>query len=256
LKHTNILSRTETWLPVFTLFSGSFVGLLDDYFQVKGKGRYIGGGMSFSARLFIVIILGSIGAWWFYFKLGWDSIYIPFIGNLSLGIWFIPFFITTIVATWSGGSIDGIDGLAGGVMATIFGSFAIIAFAQGKTDLSAFCAVLSGATLAFLWFNIPPARFYMGETGMMGLTLTMGVIAFLIRSVLVLPIIAGIMVLEVGSIIIQLIYKKIFKKKLFLSTPIHHHLEAIGWPHYKITMRFWIISVILGIIGTSIRLLG
>lgn len=256
IRNTNILSRNQTWLPLFTLFAGSLIGLADDYLQVKGRGRYIGGGMSFKLRFLLVTLIGLIGSCWFYFKLGWDSIYIPFWGNFSMGIFFIPFFITVMLACWAGGAIDGIDGLAGGVMASIFAAFAIISFSQGKTDLSAFCAVISGSTLAFLWFNIPPASFYMGETGMMGLTLTMGVVAFLLRSVLVLPIIAGIMVIEVGSIIIQLIYKKFFRKKLFLSTPIHHHLEAIGWPPYKITMRFWIISVILGIIGTSIRLLG
>ncbi len=152
--------------------------------------------------------------------------------------------------------IDGLDGLSGGVFASIFGAFSIIAFSQGKADLATFCAVICGTLFAFLWFNIPPARFYMGETGILGLTSTMAVVAFLTDSVVVLPIIAGIMVIEVGSIILQLLSKKFRKKKIWLSTPIHHHFEARGWPPYQITMRFWIISIVFAILGVAIRLLS
>jgi len=161
-----------------------------------------------------------------------------------------------MVACWSGGVIDGLDGLSGGVFASIFGAFSIIAFAQGKADLATFSAAISGTLFAFLWFNIPPARFYMGETGILGLTSTMAVVAFLTDSVVVLPIIAGIMVIAVGSIILQLLSKKFRKKKIWLSTPIHHHFEARGWPSYQITMRFWIISIVFAFLGVAIRLLG
>jgi phospho-N-acetylmuramoyl-pentapeptide-transferase len=161
-----------------------------------------------------------------------------------------------MLASWSGGVIDGLDGLAGGVLGSIFAAFGIIAFTRGQVDLAAFCIVIVGTLFSFLWFNIPPARFYMGETGMLGLTSTLAVIAFLTDSVIVFPIIAGLIVIEVASIILQLLSKKFRHKKIWLCTPIHHHFEALGWPPYKVTMRFWVLGIILAIIGIAIRLLG
>lgn len=252
----NFLSRSQTWLPLFTLVVASLFGLLDDVLVVSNLGKYIGGGISFKKRLFIVVIIGLIAGLWFFYKLQWDVISIPFLGQFAIGFWYIPLFILVMVATWAGGIIDGLDGLAGGTFASIFGAFAIIAFAQGKVDLATFCAVIAGTLFAFLWFNIPPARFYMTEVGILGLTTTLSVVAFLTDSVFVLPIIAGLLVLEVGSVIIQLLSKKFRKKKIFLSTPIHHHFEAIGWPAYKVTMRFWIVGIVLATIGVVIKLLG
>jgi len=251
----NFLSRGQTWLPLFTLIVASLIGLLDDVLQVSDKGGYIGGGLSLKKRLLVVALLGLVGSIWFYQKLGWDVVFIPFIGDISIGLWYIPLFITVMIASWSGGIIDGLDGLAGGTFASIFGAFTIIAFSLGKIDLASFCAVVTGALLAFLWFNIPPARFYMGETGILGLATTMSVVAFLTDSVFVLPIIAGLLVMEVLSVIIQLLSKKFRGKKIFLSTPIHHHYEALGWPSYKVTMRAWVIGIILAMIGVAVRLL-
>lgn len=252
----NFLSRSQTWLPLFTLFFASLLGLFDDISVVSNIGKYIGGGMSFKKRIIIVALIGLVGGLWFYYKLGWDTIYMPFYGNLPIGILYIPFFIIVMIACWSGGVIDGIDGLAGGSFASMFGAFSVIAFSQGKVDLATFCLVITGTLFAFLWFNIPPARFYMSESGSLGLTATLSVVAFLTDSVFVLPIIAGLLVLEVGSVIIQLISKKFRKKKIFLSTPIHHHFEAIGWPAYKVTMRAWIVGIALAILGVAIRLVG
>ncbi len=256
LKDLNFLSRGQTWLPVFALVVGSMVGLSDDILQVFGKGRYIAGGLSFKQRMLVVILIGLVGGTWCYFKLGWAAIHIPLIGDLFVGFWYIPLFIIVMLATWSGGIIDGIDGLAGGIFAIMFGAYGIIAFWQGLFDLSAFCAVISGTTMAFLWFNIPPARFYMGETGTIGLTSALAVVAFLTNSVVVLPIIAGLLVIESGSVILQLLSKKFRKKKIWLCTPIHHHFEAKGWPPHKVTMRFWLIGIILAIIGVTVRFLG
>ncbi len=115
--------------------------------------------------------------------------------------------------------------------------------------------IIFGVLFSFLWFNIPPARFYMGETGILGLTMTMTAVAFITDSVMVLPIIGGLLVLEAGSVIVQLLSKKIRKKKIWKSTPIHHHFEAIGWKPYQITMRFWFIGVILAMLGVAIRLI-
>jgi phospho-N-acetylmuramoyl-pentapeptide-transferase len=262
LKNFNFLSRKETWLPLFTLISASLVGLIDDILVVYGKGKYVAKGMTFKRRLIMVTLIGLVGGLWFYYKLGWNSIHIPLVSNFPFGIdwtvgwWIIPIFIFVMIASWSGGVIDGLDGLSGGVFTSIFGALLIIAFSQGKIELATFCAVILGTLFAFLWFNIPPARFYMGETGILGLTSTMAVVAFLTDSVLVLPIIAGLLVLEVGSIILQLLSKKFRHKKIWLSTPIHHHFEAKGWPPYKVTMRFWIVGTVLAILGTAIKLLG
>ncbi|MFH1894631.1 MAG: hypothetical protein ABH813_01890 [Patescibacteria group bacterium] len=261
-KKLNFLTRAETWLPLFTLVVASIVGLIDDVLTVYGKGKYIGGGMGFWRRLFIVSLIGLIGGLWFYFQLGWTTIHIPLLSNfpqgidLVVGFWIIPLFVLVMLASWSGGVIDGLDGLSGGVFATIFGALMIISFAQGKVELAAFCAVIMGSLFAFLWFNIPPARFYMTETGILGLTSTMAVVAFLTDSVAVLPIIAGLLVIEVGSIILQLLSKKFRHKKIWLSTPIHQHFEAKGWRPEQVTMRFWIISVVLMSVGVAIRLLG
>jgi len=256
LESINFLSREQTWLPLFTLISASLLGLSDDILQVFGKGKYIAGGMRFTRRLLIVILIGTIGALWFYFKLDWSTIHIPLVGDIVIGFWYIPLFIITMVACWSGGIVDGLDGLGGGTFASIFAGFSIIALFGGQPDLAIFCAVITGTILAFLWFNIPPARFYMSETGSLGLTATIAVIAFLTDSVIVLPIIGGILFIETGSVILQLLSKKIRKKKIFLCTPIHHHFEAKGWPAYKVTMRFWIVGIALAFIGVTIRLLG
>lgn len=256
LAQFNFLTRSQTWLPLFTLVAASLFGLFDDILVVSDLGKYVGGGMSFKKRLLIVTLIGLAGALWFFYKLQWDVISIPLLGHFSIGFWYIPLFVAVMVACWAGGIIDGLDGLSGGTFASIFGAFAIIAFSQGKVDLATFCAVITGTLFAFLWFNIPPARFYMSEVGSLGLVVTISVVAFLTDSVVVLPIIAGLLVLEVGSVIIQLLSKKFRKKKIFLSTPIHHHFEAIGWPATKVTMRFWIIGIVLAIIGVVIKLLG
>lgn len=252
----NFLTRSQTWLPLFTLVAASLFGLFDDIAVVSNFGKYIGGGISFKKRLLIVALIGLVGALWFFYKLQWDIISIPLIGHFSIGIWYIPLFVVVMVATWAGGIIDGLDGLSGGTFASMFGAFAIISFAQGKVDLATFCAVIAGTLFAFLWFNIPPARFYMSEVGSLGLTVTLSVVAFLTDSVVVLPIIGGLLVVEVVSVIIQLLSKKFRKKKIFLSTPIHHHFEAIGWPAYKVVMRAWIVGVVLAIIGVVIRLVS
>jgi len=252
----NFLSRSQTWLPLFALISASTIGLIDDLLVIRGKGKYIGGGFSLKQRIILVALIGLIGGWWFFSKLEITAILIPFFGLVEIGWLLIPFFIIVMLATFSGGVIDGLDGLSGGVFASIFAAFAGIAFFQNQIDLAAFCAILVGSILAFLWFNIPPARFYMGETGILGLTATLTVVAFLTDSVLVLPIIAFPLVMASGSVIIQMLSKKFFKRKVFHAAPIHHHFEAKNWPSYKITMRFWIIGVVFAIIGMVIVQLG
>jgi len=256
LSKLNFLSRSQTWLPLFALVSASLVGLSDDILQIWGKGKYIAGGLRLRWRLGLVALIGLIGGFWFYYKLGYTTIHIPGDGDYYFGLLYIPLFVIVMMATYSGGVIDGLDGLAGGTFAIIFTAFSGIAFFNGQIDLAAFCAVLAGTISAFLWFNIPPARFYMGETGIIGLCAALTVVAFLTDSVLVLPIIGFLLVIESGSVILQLLSKKFLKRKIFLASPIHHHFEAMGWPHYKVTMRFWVIGVVMAILGVAIRLLG
>ncbi|MDD5144821.1 MAG: hypothetical protein PHW72_01735 [Candidatus Pacebacteria bacterium] len=256
LEKLNFLSRSQTWLPLFALVSASLLGLADDVLQVFGKGKYIGGGLSLKKRIILIAVIGLIGALWFYFRLDWNTIHIPGIGDLQIGALYIPLFILIMMAVYSGGVIDGLDGLAGGSFALIFGAFAGISLFLGYIDIAAFCAAILGSLLAFLWFNVPPAKFYMSETGTMGLCATLTVIAFLTDSVLVLPIIGLLLMVESGSVIIQLLSKKFRRKKVFLASPIHLHYEAKGWPHYMITMRFWIIGAVAAIVGITIRLFG
>jgi len=257
------LNRAGTYLPLFVLVATGVIGALDDYLNIKGVGPH-GGGLRFRSKLILYLIIGAIGAWWFYTKLDWSAIHIPggnLVGipfNVELGWWYIPLFILVVVGTaFASNQTDGLDGLLGGIMAICFTAYSIIALVQDKVELAAFCGCIAGALLAFLWFNIYPARFFMGDTGSMALGMTLAVVAFLTNSVVVLPIIAIILVLEGASTIIQIASKK-FRggKKVFLSAPIHHHYQALGWPETKVTMRFWVISAVAAVIGLVIALVG
>jgi phospho-N-acetylmuramoyl-pentapeptide-transferase len=252
----NFISREETVLPFFTLIVASLIGLGDDFIQIFAKGWLSNDPMRLRwIKIGIILALGLIIGWWFYVKLGIDYVFIPNFGFLHLGILFLPFFIAIMLAVFSSSVIDGIDGLAGGVLASIFAGYCVIAFGHGQYDLSAFCAVVTAGILAFLWFNIPPARFYMGETGMIGLTVTISIIAFLTNTVLLLPIIAFPLFITSLSSIIQMISRRFWNKKVFLVAPLHHHFEALGWPKYKVTMRYWVVSIITTSTGVVIALL-
>jgi phospho-N-acetylmuramoyl-pentapeptide-transferase len=260
----DFLSRSQTLIPLFTLLLGAVVGLYDDWLEVKGTKDYAAGGLSLKKRLIVVGGIGLVCAIWFYSKLDVSTIGLPFDQSIPLGAFFIPFFMLVIVALYSGGVIDGIDGLAGGVFAAMFAAYGGIAFYQNQLDLAAFCAVVVGAILAFLWFNIPPARFYMSETGSMSLTITLGIVAFMTDSVsktggygvLILPVIALPLVVTSGSVVLQMLSKKLRGKKIFQIAPLHHHFEAIGWPAYKVTMRYWIITTIFAALGMILALVG
>lgn len=253
----NIVTRGQTWLPLVGLVVGAFVGLIDDILEVSQST----GGLRLRWRILVVALLGAYSGWWFYVKLGVSSVGVPFIGPVELGLLFIPFFVLVTLALYAGGVIDGIDGLAGGVFAFIFMAYAAIAFSQGQFALAGFSSTVAGSLFAFLWFNIPPARFYLSETGSMALTLCLAVTAFSTDvlgdgvGVAVLPIIAFPLVLTVATNFLQVASKKIFKRKIFKIAPIHHHFEALGWPAYKVTMRYWVITIIGSIFGVAIALL-
>ena len=254
----NFLSRGQTWLPLFTLIVGGIIGFIDDYFVVSEKvGDYFAGGLALKKRLLVVFFVSLLGAWWFYSKLAVTSVIVPFVDEFNIGLWFFPFFVLVMLSVYSGSVIDGIDGLSGGVFGAIFTTYGTIAFFQNQIDLAAFSLVIVGSLLAFLWFNIPPARFFLSDTGTMALTLTLTVVVFLTKQVVLLPLIALPLALTTFSVIIQLLSKK-FRggKKIFIASPYHNHLQATGWPSYKVTMRYWVISVVVAILGLIVALLG
>ncbi len=256
LGELNFLSRSQTWLPVAALVAAGCIGLADDFMNVFKVGTH-GGGLDIRHRLVLYTIVAGIGAWWFAVKLGFDTLHIPLMGDVVVGV--VPyalFFIGVIVATsFSVNQTDGLDGLAGGTLASAFGAYSLIAVMQGQYDIAAFCAVIMGSLLAFLWFNIYPARFIMGDTGAMSLGVTLGIVAMLTHQPLLLPLIGCIFVLEMVTTVLQIGSKKLFGKKIFLIAPIHHHFEALGWPEPKVVMRFWVISWITGGLGILIALL-
>ena len=256
-KNLDFLSRSQTLLPLGVLVATAIVGLFDDWLDIRGKGVLRGGGFTVKHRLVVYTAIAIIGALWFYFKLSWDVFHVPFMGNFQLGWPYILIFIFVIVATaFSVNETDGLDGLAGGVLLTSFAAYGAISFILERYDLATFCGVIVGALLAFLWFNISPARFIMGDTGAMSLGITLGIIAMLTNSALILPIIGFIFAIESISVIIQILSKKLRGgKKVFLSAPIHHHFEAKGWPETKIVMRFWVIAGVTATIGLVIFLL-
>ncbi len=260
LQQFDFISRSQTWIPLVTLMVGALVGFLNDLLDVIDTGG--GKGISLSVRLSIITILSIVVGSWFYTKLGIETVGVPFFPDLTIGWLIVPLFVITTIFLYASGVIDGIDGLSGGVFASIFTAYAFIAYYNGQLDLAAFCAAVVGALLAFLWFNIPPARFWMTETGSMALTITIASVAFLTdlkgegNGVFVLPLIGALLVVTVLSNIIQVVSKKFFGKKVFRIAPLHHHFEAIGWPGYKVTMRYWILSIVFAIMGVTLAVLG
>lgn len=252
----NFLTRRETLLPLGALVGAALVGLIDDLLDSQRKGHE-GRGLAFRYKVILYAIVASIGAWWFYSKLGFDYVSIPFWGTIHLGWWYVVFFILVVVGTsFSVNQTDGLDGLAGGTLLISFFAYGIIAFSQGRDNLVAFLGVLCGSLLAFLWFNVYPARFFMGDTGSMGLGVVLAVVAFLTNNIMLLPIIGLVFVLEGCSTLLQLFSKRFFGQKVFLSAPLHHHFEAKGWPEARVTMRAWIFAAVAAIIGVIIYLLN
>lgn len=251
----NFLSRSQTLLPLGAFFAAALVGLLDDYLNIKKIGPK-GGGLRVRYRLLTYSLIALVAALWFYTKLDWDIIHIPFAGNLPLGIWYIPFFAFVIVATQHSVNVtDGLDGLAGGTLLAAFGAYAVIAFSQGKTDLATFCVAIMAALLAFTWHNVTPAAFFMGDTGAMALGTALGIVAMLTNQPLLLPIIGLPFMVETLSVLLQVASKKLRGgKKIFRSSPFHHHLEAIGWGEPKVVMRFWVVAFVCAAVGTVIGL--
>jgi len=255
--YLTFVDRGETYLPIAALLGAALIGLLDDWLGVKRLGGASGGGLKVRQKSMLYLMMALIGAWWFFFRLNWDVLNIPFFGNITIGPWYIPLFVFIIFSSAiSANETDGLDGLLGGVSLFAFVALTTVAFVLHRYDLAAFGGAIIGALLAFLWNNIYPAKFFMGDTGAMSLGVTIGVIAMLTNTALLLPLFAVILVIESLSVIIQVISKKTRHKKVFRSTPIHHHFEALGWPESQVTMRFWIVSAIFCALGLVVFFLS
>ena len=248
--------KGQTMLPLLGLIGGAIVGLVDDFINIRGDGHGVAGIRS-SVKFMLISGIGLVLGWYFFEKLGYNTINIPFFGRLDVGWSMILIFAFSVVATGNAVNIsDGLDGLAGGLLALSFGAFGIIALLQSHFMMSGFCFTVVGALLSYLWFNIYPARFFMGDVGSFAFGVSLGVIAMLTDALFLLPIIGLIFVVEAGSSLIQIISKKFFHRKVFISAPIHHHLEAGGWPETKVTMRFWVIACVMAFIGVYLALSG
>lgn len=251
------LHRDETWLPLAAFAGAGLIGLLDDIINIRGTGKGVAG-LPFKLKLFLTTAVALIGGWFFYFKLDVHSVFIPWFGHLTLGWMIIPLFVLVIVATANSVNIsDGLDGLAGGLAAIAFGVYTLIAFIEHRYGVAGFCMSVVGALLSYTWFNIYPARFFMGDVGSFALGTALGVVAMITDTVVLLPIIGAVFVAEAGSVLLQIMSKKLRGgKKIFKIAPIHHHFEAVGWPETKVTMRFWVIAQVVGVLGLVLFLLG
>lgn len=248
--------RAETWLPFAALIGGAGVGLLDDIINIRGQGKGVAGLRS-SLKFAMITAMAVVLGWFFYTKLGYNTVHIPFIGDWQVGVWIIAIFVFAVIATGNAVNIsDGLDGLAGGLLALSFSTFGVIALLQGHLKIAGFCFTVVGALLSYLWFNIYPARFFMGDVGSFAFGTSLGVVAMLTNTLFLLPIIGIVFVIEAGSSLLQITSKRFFHRKIFISAPIHHHLEAKGWPETKVTMRFWVIGCIAAFIGLLVALTG
>lgn len=257
IENIEFISRNQTLIPFLSLLLGSFLGLIDDLLQIFGSEKQLAIGIPRKIRIAFVLFLGAVIGIWFYYRLGYDALNLPFTSfDLYLGYSSILFIMFVVLSLFSSSVIDGIDGLAPGVLTMIFLAYGFIAITQIQYDIATFCFVIAGALLAFLWFNIPPARFYLGETGMLGLTISLAVIIFLTDTVVEFIIIGFPLVMTSASSLIQIISRRFFNTKVFKVAPLHHHLEASGWSRPKITMRYWILSAMCSVAGILIIIIG
>lgn len=248
------LDRGQTWLPLAALIGGGAVGLLDDIIYVSGKGGTVVG-LNAKLKFAMITAIATVAAFYFYYKLGYTSIYLPIYGDFSIGWLLIPLFILVVVSTSNAVNIsDGMDGLAGGLLSNAYAAFGVIALFQGNYGIAGFCFTVVGSLLSYLWFNIPPARFVMGDVGSFSLGTALGVVAMLTNTLVLLPVIGLVFVLEGGSSLLQITSKKLFHRKIFIAAPIHHHFEAKEWPKTKVTMRFWVIAQACAVIGVVLAI--
>lgn len=250
------LDRGETWLPLAGMLAAGAVGLIDDFMNIRSVGGIAG--MRAKVKFALYSAVALIGGWWFYSKLDVTSVYVPGFEHIQIGAFVIVLFWLVVVATANSVNIsDGLDGLAGGLLTSSFLAYALIAAIDQQYALAGFCLTVVGALLTYTWFNIFPARFFMGDVGAFALGTALGIIAMQTDTVYVLPIIGAVFVMETGSVIINRLSRKFRNgKRVFKSSPLHHHFEAVGWPETKVTMRFWVMGQVAAVSGIVVFLLG
>lgn len=254
---TSNLDRSQTWLPLAGMVGSGIIGFIDDWINIRGHETAIAG-LRAKIKFLLHSIVAISGGMWFFYKLDVSGIYLPWLGQIEIGLLVIFLFWFVIVATANSVNItDGLDGLAGGLLVSSFSVYAVICFTQGQYALAGFCLSVVGALLSYTWFNIHPARFFMGDVGSFALGTALGIIAMQTDTLYVLPIVGAVYVAETGSVIVNRVSKKLRNgKKVFKSSPIHHHFEASGWPETKVTMRFWVVGQVSGVLGLIVYLLG
>lgn len=248
--NNSLFNQNETYLSLFTLFTVWILGWVDDYMNIRwiGKTKWI------SAKFKMVWLILFAWAWavWFYDKLGWSEILlkIPFIPGIEIGFLFIPLFIFIIV--WAANSVnisDWLDGLAGWLLLFAYWVYWYITFDKWLFLLSTLCVSICWALVAFLWFNIKPAKFYMWDVWSLALWANLWLMALLTNTLAILVIVWMIFILETLSVIIQLTSKKLRNwKKVFKIAPFHHHLEAVGWAEETVVFRLWLVGMILSVV--------
>lgn len=249
-------TRSQTYLATLGLLMGGFVGMLDDIVNIWSAGRGTAG-LDARAKLFLTIAIGVFLGWWFYSKMGWSTLFVPFIGNIDIHWLIIPLFAFAVTSISNSVNItDGRDGLSGGLLAIAFAAFGIIALVEQRFGVAVFCGTMVGVLLSYLWFNVTPARFMMGDVGSFAYGTALAVVAMMTDAFLLVPVICFVFVLEAGSVVLQTLSKMFRKKKLFLAAPLHWHLEASGWPEAKIVMRFWVLATVAALFGVLLYVAG
>ncbi len=257
IENIEFISRNQTLIPFLCMLLGAGLGLVDDLLQIFGSEKQLAIGIPRRIRITFVLFVGAVVGLWFYYRLGYDAITVPLLSvDIFLGYLFIPFVMLVVLGLFSSSVIDGVDGLASGVLAIIFAAYGFIGIIQLQYDIATFAFVMMGALMAFLWFNIPPARFYLGETGILSLTLSLAVLIFLTNTVFEFLLIGLPLILTAASSLIQIISRRFFNVKVFNVAPLHHHLETLGWSKEKVTMRYWVFSIISCAAGIILVIVG
>lgn len=257
LTNNSLFNQRETYLSLFTLLTVWVLGWIDDYMNIKWiwKTKWL----SAKFKIFWLIVFATLGSWWFYDKLGWSEILLklPYLPGFEIGLLFVPLFIFIIV--WAANSVnitDGLDGLAGGLLLFAYGVYGYITYDQGLFLLSTLCVSICWALIAFLWFNIKPAKFYMGDVWSLALGANLWLMALLTNTIAILVIVGLIFILETLSVIIQITSKKLRNgKKVFKIAPFHHHLEASWWSEETVVFRLWLVGIILSVVAVIFYIL-